>query len=205
LRKGWRMVERNQGKIHDLVLDMLSYSKEREPAVEMTLLAPIVADVLEIVKGRTDDMKVRLEIRTSPQMPPVPADPEGVHRALLNIVSNALDALYDRPDPYLGIQTAIEPGNEWAKIMVVDHGHGIAADKIADIFRPFVSSKGAKGTGLGLAVSRKILREHGGDILVQSQEGRGSKFTLRLPLKSPLLNDSAASGSREFPSAPDDD
>ena len=68
---------------------------------------------------------------------------------------------------------------------MLDNGPGVPADKFEEIFKPFVSSKGAKGTGLGLPVSRKILREHGGDILVQSEVGTGSKFILKLPLRSP--------------------
>ena len=78
---------------------------------------------------------------------------------------------------------------------------GIPPEKIVDIFRPFVSTKGARGTGLGLAVSRKILREHGGDILALSEPGKGSLFTLRLPLKSPLGFD-PQSTSTELPVAP---
>ncbi len=86
---------------------------------------------------------------------------------------------------------------QWARVVVLDHGVGIPPEKQGDIFRPFVSSKGARGTGLGLAVSRKIFREHGGDIQVQSQVGKGSKFMLRLPMKSPLLSE--GSGTREQP------
>jgi signal transduction histidine kinase len=63
-----------------------------------------------------------------------------------------------------------------------------------------VSTKGAKGTGLGLAVSRKILREHGGDILVQSHPGKGSRFMLRLPIRSPLAQDLGSTG--ELPAMP---
>ena len=73
--------------------------------------------------------------------------------------------------------------------------HGIPPEKLGDIFRPFVSTKGARGTGLGLAVSRKILREHGGDILAQSQPGKGTKFILRLPLRNPLASDAAGTSS----------
>ena len=86
---------------------------------------------------------------------------------------------------------------------MLDNGHGIAADKIKEIFMPFVSTKGA-GTGLGLPVSRKILREHGGDILVPSQVGVGSKFTLRLPLKSPLAVDPSSTHA-EMPILPPED
>lgn len=184
LLKGWKLVEKNQGKIHELVMDMLSFSKEREPAIEMIDLNKVVEDVLELVRGRTDEMKAKLEIRLSSALTEVPADPDGVHRALLNIVSNALDALEGQDDRYLGVQTLLEASGLWARIVVVDHGPGIEPERLNDIFRPFVSSKGSRGTGLGLPVSRKIFREHGGDIMVESKLGKGSKFILRLPLRT---------------------
>ena len=114
---------------------------------------------------------------------------DGVHRAVLNIVSNALDAVEDQEVPYVGVQTILEPGGQWVRVVVLDHGLGIPPEKAADIFKPFVSTKGARGTGLGLPVSRKIFREHGGDVLVESKVGKGSKFILRLPMKSPLTPD----------------
>jgi signal transduction histidine kinase len=179
-------VEKNQSKIHDLVMDMLSFSKERDPVIESTDLNRVVEDVVEVVRGRAEDRTVRLDVRLSPTLPPVPADPDGVHKALLNIVTNALDAVEEREEPYVGVQTLLEPNGQWARIVVLDHGPGIPPEKAGEIFKPFVSTKGAKGTGLGLPVSRKIFREHGGDVLVESKVGRGSKFILRLPMKSPL-------------------
>jgi signal transduction histidine kinase len=90
------------------------------------------------------------------------------------------------------------------RILVQDNGPGIPAEKLQDIFRPFVSTKGSKGTGLGLAVSRKNLREHGGDILVESRLGKGSRFVLRLPLKSPLSQELSSGGtSTAIPAAPE--
>ena len=189
LHKGWRLVEKNQGKIHDLVMDMLSFSKEREPALESTSLNKLVEDVIELVRGRVEERKITLEVKLSPAIPILPADPDGVHKALLNIVSNAIDAVEDRESPYVAVQTLLEPGGQWARIIVLDRGPGIPPEKISDIFRPFVSTKGARGTGLGLPVSRKIFREHGGDVVVESKVGVGSKFILRLPIKSPLLPD----------------
>jgi signal transduction histidine kinase/pSer/pThr/pTyr-binding forkhead associated (FHA) protein len=189
LQKGWRLVEKNQGKIHDLVLDMLNYSKDREPAVEMLDLNGLVEEVIEVVRGRIRDEKIDLEVRLAPQLPPVPADEEGIHRSLLNVLSNALDAMQGCEDRYVGVQTLLEADGEWVRIIVLDRGTGISPEQINQIFKPFVSTKGAKGTGLGLAVSRKVLREHGGDILVQSQVGKGSKFVLRLPMKSPLISE----------------
>jgi signal transduction histidine kinase/pSer/pThr/pTyr-binding forkhead associated (FHA) protein len=196
LQKGWRLVEKNQSKIHDLVMDMLSFSKEREPAIENTDLNKVVEDVVDMVRGRAEDRGIELDVRLSSSLPMVPADPDGVLKALLNIVSNALDAVEDREEAYVGVQTLLEPGGQWARIVVLDHGPGIPADDLADIFKPFVSSKGSRGTGLGLPVSRKIFREHGGDVVVESKVGKGSKFILRLPMKSPLVIES--SGTLEF-------
>lgn len=186
LQQGWKNIEKNQGKIYDLVMDMLSYSKEREPNLESTDLNSVVRDVLELMAPRAKELGVELVVQLDETLPKCPADPEGVHRALLNIVGNALDAVEDVETPRVDVSTAREPDGEWLRIEVRDNGGGIASEKINDIFRPFVSTKGARGTGLGLAVSRKILREHGGDILVRSELAQGSVFLLRLPLRSPL-------------------
>lgn len=184
LTKGWKLVEKNQGRIDQLILDMLSYSKEREPAIEPTDLNKLCEDVLETVRGRATEWNVELELHRGAGVAAVPCDPDGIHRAVLNLVSNALDAVEDRPDSKIALQTLLEPDGSWVKVIVLDNGPGIAADKVEDIFKPFVSTKGSRGTGLGLPVSRKILREHGGDIVVQSVPEKGTKFTLRLPMKS---------------------
>jgi signal transduction histidine kinase len=189
LGKGWKLVERNQGRIDDLILDMLSFSKEREPAVEPTDLNKLCEDVKELVGGRAKDRNVALEWRPGTGVTAVPCDPDGIHRAVLNLVTNAIDALEDRPNAKLGLQVFLEPDGSWVKIIVLDNGPGIPPEKIEDIFKPFVSTKGSKGTGLGLPVSRKIVREHGGDILVQSVPEKGSKFTIRLPMKSAFTGD----------------
>jgi C4-dicarboxylate-specific signal transduction histidine kinase len=184
--QGWRSVEKNQGRIYNLVMDMLSYSKEREPALEPTQVNAVVRDVLELVQGRIQDQGVRLITKLDEKLPMPQADPEGLHRSLLNVIGNALDALEGREHPVLAVQTTADGSSQWYQIVVTDNGVGIPADKLNDLFRPFFSTKGSKGTGLGLAVSRKIIREHGGDILVQSQAGKGSRFTLRLPLHSSM-------------------
>jgi signal transduction histidine kinase len=122
-------------------------------------------------------------------MPPVPCDPEGIHRAVLNIVTNALDAVEDRPSPKVAVQVLLEPDGAWARVIVLDNGPGIPPEALDDIFKPFVSTKGSRGTGLGLPVSRKILREHGGDITVRSVPDRGSKFVVRIPMRSAFAGD----------------
>jgi signal transduction histidine kinase/pSer/pThr/pTyr-binding forkhead associated (FHA) protein len=206
IQQGWRIAEKNQGKIYELVMDMLSYSKERVPAVEITDVNEIARDVFELMESRAKEMGVNLELKLGENMPEISVDPEGLHRALLNVVANALDAVEDRPQPHVTLGTRLaEEG--WLKIVVRDNGGGIPKQKLSEIFKPFVSTKGARGTGLGLAVSRKILREHGGDILVQSQVGVGSKFVLMLPVKSPLSQDPGITAGETalLPPAPEAD
>ena len=205
LGKGWKLVERNQSRIDQLILDMLSYSKEREPAIEPTDLNELCDDVLGVVRGLAADRKVKLDFHRGTGVAAVPCDPEGIHRAVLNIVGNALDAVVDRPSPRVAVQTILEQPGDWAKVIVVDNGPGIAEAELEDIFKPFVSSKGSRGTGLGLPVSRKTLREHGGDIVVQSVVDRGSKFTLRIPMKSAFAGDSTGGTLLHTPIKPPDE
>jgi signal transduction histidine kinase len=192
LLQGWKTLEKNQVRIYDLVMDMLSYSKEREPTLEETDLTALINDVVELVEGRAKDFNITIDKKFDPQLKPIQADSEGLHKALLNIVSNAIDALLDTSDAKITLSTQLETNGRWAQLIVQDNGPGITPEIQANIFKPFVSTKGSKGTGLGLAVSRKILREHGGDIIIHSEPGHGAKFVLRLP--APMVGE--ANGPR---------
>ncbi len=135
LAKGWKLVERNQGRIDDLILDMLSYSKDREPAVEPTDLNQLCEDVLEMVRGRATDRGVAIDWRPGAGVGAVPCDPDGVHRAVLNLASNAIDALEDRENAKLSVQVLLEPEGDWVKVIVMDNGPGIPAESLEDVFR----------------------------------------------------------------------
>jgi signal transduction histidine kinase len=106
-----------------------------------------------------------------------------MHRAILNVVGNAFDAVEGRDAPAVNVSLSLRP-DEHVAITVRDNGTGIATDDIRKIFSVFESRKGNRGTGLGLPVSQKILREHRGDIEVESELGVGTAFTLHWPLKS---------------------
>ncbi len=186
IRKGWNIVEKNQAKISALVMDMLTFSKEREPDLRPANLNQVVSDVVELVQARAAEMHVQLTVRLAEPMPDMVFDPEGLHHAVLNVVTNALDALADRPEGLPGkLEIQTEYDGRLARVHIRDNGPGIPPQEMENLFRPFVSTKGARGTGLGLPVSQKILLEHGGRILVQSQPGQGSCFTLELPAVFP--------------------
>ena len=201
LARGWKIVEKNQAKIEELVMDMLSYSKEREPLIADVDLNGLARDVVEVVMARAQEKNVHLELTLDKTLPPCPADYDGIHRSLLNLVSNALDAVEDVELPQVTVATRLDADPGWVRLEVRDNGTGIPGEKLNEIFRPFVSSKGARGTGLGLAVSRKTVREHGGDITVQSQPERGSTFVVRLPRRA-APGGLGSTGTATFPVFP---
>jgi signal transduction histidine kinase len=183
-RKGWDIVNRNQNKISSLVMDMLSFSKEREPDPVPSDLVALITDIVETVQQRADEIGATLEWAPPADMPQLLFDPEALSRAILNVVTNALDAVEDRSGATVSIRVACDTESGLVRITVSDNGEGMTPETIAEIFNLFVSTKGARGTGLGLTVSRKILREHGGDIRVSSQQGEGSTFVLEFPVRT---------------------
>jgi signal transduction histidine kinase len=181
MSKGWQIVERNQRRISSLVLDMLTFSKEREPDFAAADLNSVAGDVVELMRSRAEELKVELRLERDPAIPMLTFDAEGIHRAALNIVTNAIDACDERENGCVTVRTKLVADEGVLQIEVEDNGAGISAENMQQIFNPFFSSKGSRGTGLGLAVSQKILKEHGGRILVESKPGEGSLFTLELP------------------------
>jgi signal transduction histidine kinase len=192
IRRGWTIVEKNQAKIYNLVMDMLSFSKDREPAWEDADLNQVVADVIELMQPRAQELHVGLVWRPAPDLPILTIDPEGIHRAVLNIVTNAIDATEDQPGARVEVATAWDAEASTATVAVTDNGVGIPDDDRDAIFQIFASTKGARGTGLGLPVSQKIIREHGGSIQVTSQPGQGTQFLITLPARR--IDDKGTSG-----------
>ena len=181
VRQGWGIVDRNQDRIYNLVMDMLTYSTEKKPALAMTSLNDVVGEVCDLMKGRAAEYKVELRFEPDNAIPLSGFDSHGIHRAVLNVVTNAIDAVEGSDGAEVRVQTALLPGRTLA-ISIHDNGPGIPEDQRASLFSLFESTKGARGTGLGLAVSRKIMNEHGGRIEVDSDGASGSTFRLLLPV-----------------------
>lgn len=181
IRRGWRIVEKNQERISSLVLDMLTFSKDREPELIVSDLNETVTDVVELMQTRAAEAIVKLVWQPKAGLPKFTFDPELLHRAILNVVTNAIDACEKQDGAKVEVNIDFALGDRTVRIVVADNGEGIAPDDIKKIFSVFESRKGSRGTGLGLPVSQKILREHGGDIQVESTLGIGSKFILELP------------------------
>ncbi len=185
IKKGWEFVEKHQERISNLVLDMLTFSKEREPELVPSDLNAVAGEVVELMAARADEKHVRLAFTPDRRLPAFAFDPEGLHRAVLNVVTNALDAAERSDDAGTGQVTVVveyDSDAAVARVAIEDDGPGISADELDHIFSLFVSHKGNRGTGLGLPVSQKIVKEHGGRIRVTSEPGRGSRFVLEVPV-----------------------
>jgi len=185
VRKGWTIVEKNQEKISNLVMDMLTFSKEREPDMSAASLNELIGDVAELMQVRAADANVELAVQLQPDLPDLMFDSEMMHRAVLNVVTNAIDACEKRDSARVLVSTELDTKACLARVLVEDNGEGILDEDITRIFSVFESRKGNRGTGLGLPVSQKILREHGGDIHVVSEPGAGSRFILEFPAVTP--------------------
>jgi signal transduction histidine kinase len=184
LLQGWEMVKSNVEKIANMALDLLNYSKEREPDYELCDPNRPAQEVCDLMVSRCQDGGVALIRDLEPDLPSCRLDREGIHRCLLNLVSNAIDACNAREDDTGPGEVVVRSRRVegWAvEYQVVDNGCGMDEETRDKIFQRFFSTKGTKGTGLGLMITKKIVNEHGGTIDVDSELGRGTKFCIRLP------------------------
>ncbi|MEZ6190274.1 MAG: ATP-binding protein [Phycisphaerales bacterium] len=181
-RGGWEIVARNVERIYELVMNMLAYSKQRKPELELVNLDQLLGEVAGLVQKQFDSKHVALLIDIPHDMPPVPVDPGGVHQALLNLLNNALDAVQPESG-VVSLRCDYDGEHDRVKITVADNGEGMSQNTLARLFEPFHSTKGLRGTGLGLVVTKKIVEEHGGLVKVESVRKQGTTFTIQLPVR----------------------
>lgn len=183
--EGWSVVERNQTRIYELVTDMLSFSRDRIPQLEAANLNDICTEVSDLVTLRARESSVEFVFKPDSAVPSAAFDPESIHRAVLNIVSNAIDAVHQTEGGAVVMQTGYDSNQDMMLVAVSDNGPGIPEDQRDVVFNVFESSKGSRGTGIGLPVSLKIIREHGGRIKIDSEPGSGTRFVLSWPRGNP--------------------
>jgi signal transduction histidine kinase len=178
-RNAWPIVDRNLGRIHNLILNMLAFSRDREPLRENVNITHVLGECVALLTPRADERGVTL-LSVLDDVAPLPADADGLHQAFLNLLQNALDAVADNTGR-ITVTCDYQAMTRDVTVKVIDNGSGIEPERLERIFTPFYSAKGQKGTGLGLAVARKVFREHGGKIEVDSTVGEGTTFTVTLP------------------------
>ncbi|MEJ2154403.1 MAG: response regulator [Desulfobacteraceae bacterium] len=188
LRQGWRMVRGNVEKIARLSLDLLNFSRSAKICVQCCDPNAPVREVVELMRPRAEEEGIALNIQLDRHLKPIFFDPDAVHLALLNLVTNALDAC--RPGSGGGLTVSLttsKPSGWGVEYRVCDTGCGMDDGTREKLFQAFFTTKGNRGTGIGLMMTRNVIEKHGGTITVRSKEGVGSEFIIRLPEQCRLM------------------
>ena len=177
---GWQMLQRNFEKTTGLVKDFLSFAKGRLPELRPTDPNALARDIvaLYVDAARLQGVELRLELGAEVQAAPL--DPQGMETCITNLLSNGIDAaaMRSKGGGQVTLRTSEQAGN--LLFDVVDNGGGIDWEVRGKVFTTFFTTKGNKGTGLGLLTTRKIVQEHGGRIDVESTPGEGATFRICL-------------------------
>jgi histidine kinase len=181
VREGWDMVKRNVEKVSDLVNEILYASKGREPEYVERDPAQILNDVCDLYEERLRAEEINLIKDFESQMKLGMLDGPQIHNAVANLISNALHACRESLNRPRQIRLSSRVEQDELRITVSDNGIGMTEEIREKLFKKFYSTKGSKGTGLGLVITRKIVQEHGGSINVESEHGKGTSFCIRIP------------------------
>ncbi len=183
IAEGLGIVNQSAARIRRMIMDVLYYTKERPLELEPVKIIQLAQDSAAQFSARLQDKPVSLECRFETALPTIEVDPVALRIALANILENALDACLENG--------AIRPGHivfglrlqsDYIVFDIIDNGVGMDKEALENLFDLFFSSKGSRGTGLGLFVAHQIITQHNGTIHVTSQKGKGAHFRIVLPV-----------------------
>jgi PAS domain S-box-containing protein len=184
LKAGWETIKKNIKRASDLTQDLLTYSKQREPEIEICSPNGIVEELIELLKDFASSKSIRLTKELDADIGEVLADPKTIHHSLLNIINNAIDACIEDENVSKQHEVKVKTYKDGSNMIcfeVADNGCGMDDNTRRQLFTPMFSSKGGKGTGLGLLVTGKLIEEHKGFIDIETSPGKGSTFRIKLP------------------------
>jgi signal transduction histidine kinase len=209
LVKGWEMMKGNINKITNLSLDLLNYAKTSRLKIKQVDPNRPVAEVFTLLKPRAAEKKIKFTLSPLAKKVSFLVDCDAIYTVIFNLVTNALDAFdtngafnisnafdtgafntnaasdknaasEDNGDKK--VELFVEKNSVWIVYRVRDNGEGIDKNISRSLFKEFITTKGAHGTGFGLMTTKKIIDEHGGEISFETGKGRGSEFTIKIPL-----------------------
>jgi signal transduction histidine kinase len=184
----YEMMKQEAGRLDRIVTDMLDYTRPTEPRLVPASLGRVLKDALASATASerarnpaVDNIQTMLEVDAD--LPSVPMDDRLLHQALVNLLSNAFQSL--GRSGKVTFRGRLSDDRHYAEICVEDNGPGITAENKGRLFEPFFTTK-AKGSGLGLAIVKRIVDDHNGEIIVDTEPGRGTRFIIRLPATAVL-------------------
>ena len=173
-------VRQEISQINRIITDLLHTARPHAPEIRRSNLNTTVEHAVMLARQQALTKPLQIVFASSESLLEIEHDSDQIHQVLLNLLLNSIQAM-DGPGK---ISVEIQQQRDFAAVIVSDTGRGIAPEHLSNIFRPFYTTKG-NGTGLGLSLARRIVDDHHGRIEVTSSVGKGSKFTVFLPLQQP--------------------
>ncbi|NQY92177.1 MAG: ATP-binding protein, partial [Deltaproteobacteria bacterium] len=179
-------------RITALVNELLTFARPATHERNPLNLDEMVARVATLLESHARKSGVSLSIETDASIPPIIADEDKINQVLVNIVHNAIQACENRNKGRVTVSTGRGwiNGSEAATLTISDDGCGMSEEQVEQAFEPFFTTR-SEGTGLGLAIARQLVLNHGGAVAVDSTPGKGTTFTITLPVDSPALEQAA--------------
>jgi len=184
LQESVDLISRAGARATQVVRNLLDFARKEEYHLGLTDLNETLENAVQLVQHELVARSLQLEFQPDPKLPPIYASSDHLQGVWLNLLLNAIDALeiHSHTDSQGVIKISINQMNDEFHISIIDNGKGIPPEQLTRIFDPFYTTKApGRGTGLGLSVSYRIIKQHGGHIRVESQIGVGSAFTVILP------------------------
>ncbi len=179
IKRGLRTIITQVERITRVMNQLLSFARRKAPQRVPLDLRTVIEDGMEMFQERLARNQIRVEMGMADPCPMVLADTDQMSQVLLNLIMNALHAMPEGGTLCVGL----EPEQQMVKLTIADTGHGIPPEIIKKIYDPFFTTKEfGKGTGLGLTVVKGIIEEHQGSIAIESEQGKGTRFTVLLPI-----------------------
>jgi signal transduction histidine kinase/HAMP domain-containing protein len=173
------IIEKESLRARDIVQQLLEFSRKRPLEIKTININEILEEAIGLTSFQIKDKQIRIS-KSLGEIPPIDGDSNQLKQVFLNIINNAVFAM--QRSGVLGITTYAQA--EELYVVISDTGYGIPKEVLPKIFDPFFTTKKEKGTGLGLSISFKIIQSHNGNIIVESEEGKGTRFTITLPTGS---------------------
>jgi C4-dicarboxylate-specific signal transduction histidine kinase len=166
------------GRVEYMLRSLKSFNLYETQQPHLFQAASFFENFMPLVRSDLEKKGIRIELKSGPATLQMYADPRALQQALLNVLTNAADALSGRRDPKIAL--SVQPSGGMVVIRIEDNGCGVPEDKLQSIFKPFFTTK-PQGTGLGLVIVKKMLANMNGTIDIESRENEGTMVTISLP------------------------
>jgi two-component system NtrC family sensor kinase len=168
-------------RCRDIIRGLLDFSRQRKPDKMFCDVNDVLKGCVSLLERQAQFQNIQITWDLQPDLPKAVIDPSQIERVFINLMINAADAMENNGK--LTLSTYYDPLESFIETSIADTGHGISRENLEKIFDPFFTTKDTgHGVGLGLAISYGIIKEHNGTISVESEEGKGTTFTIRLPV-----------------------